>query len=255
MFSSKGGTGKTFLTSNLGAAIATHTQQDTAVVDLDFDLGDVFSYFGREPGRPLRELVDMADEATRETVLSVGSPVADHLWTYGSPHDPSAEVLASQKVGSMLRLLRRTFAYTVVDASADYSDHALAAFDLSDTICLITGLDVVGVRHLSRALETLVSVGIPRDKFRFVLNRADSKVALAPEEVERVMKLKIDSMIPSSRLVPTSLNTGTPVMHSEPKSNVSRAVAEFAAKVVRDLDHVPASSDEQTKKFRLFGRS
>ena len=60
VFSSKGGTGKTFLTSNLGAAIAVQTQQDTAVVDLDFDLGDVFSYFGREPGRPLRELVDMA---------------------------------------------------------------------------------------------------------------------------------------------------------------------------------------------------
>src|SRR5207244_13619948 len=38
VFSSKGGTGKTFLTSNLGAAIAVQTQQDTAVVDLDFDL-------------------------------------------------------------------------------------------------------------------------------------------------------------------------------------------------------------------------
>ena len=54
-------------------------------------------------------------EATRETVLSVGTPVAEHLWTYGSPHDPSAELLPSQGVGKMLRLLRGTFAYTVVD--------------------------------------------------------------------------------------------------------------------------------------------
>ena len=49
VFSSKGGAGKTFLTTNLACAIAEVTGQDTAVVDLDFDMGDVFTYFGTEP--------------------------------------------------------------------------------------------------------------------------------------------------------------------------------------------------------------
>ena len=53
IFSSKGGTGKTFL-SNLATAIAEVTGIDTAVVDLDIDMGDVFTYFGREPRRRSR---------------------------------------------------------------------------------------------------------------------------------------------------------------------------------------------------------
>ncbi len=48
-------------------------------------------------------------------------------------------------------------------------------FDLSDTICLVTGLDVVGVKHLSKSLDTLLSIGLPRERFRVVLNRADSQ--------------------------------------------------------------------------------
>src|SRR4029079_5512662 len=49
VFSSKGGTGKTFLTTNLASAIAELSGQDTAVVDLDVDMGAACPYFGRSP--------------------------------------------------------------------------------------------------------------------------------------------------------------------------------------------------------------
>ena len=108
--------------------------------------------------------------------------------------------------------MRNDFPYVVVDASVDYSDSALVCFDLSELICLITSLDVVGVKHLGKALDTLLQIGLPRDRFRVVLNRADSKVGLDSSDVERVMKVQVDAMIPSSRLVPTSLNKGRPVV-------------------------------------------
>ena len=49
----------------------------------------------------------------------------------------------------------------IVDASVDYSDSALVCFDLSELICLVTGLDVVGVKHLGKALDTLLQIGVP----------------------------------------------------------------------------------------------
>ena len=55
-----------------------------------------------------------------------------------------------------------------MDASVDYSDSALVCFDLSDAICLVTGLDVVGVKHLSKSLDTLLTIGLPRERFRVV---------------------------------------------------------------------------------------
>jgi pilus assembly protein CpaE len=135
---------------------------------------------------------------------------------------------AGEAVGKYLRVLRNNFAYVVVDASADYTDLALACFDLSDAICLVTGLDVVGVKHLSKALETLLTIGLPRERFRIVLNRADSKVGLDAGDVERVMKIEVDTMIPSSRLVPTSLNKGRPVYLEEPNSEVSQSIRQLA---------------------------
>ncbi len=144
----------------------------------------------------------------------------------------------------------------VVDASVDYSDSALVCFDLSDTICLVTSLDVVGVKHLSKALDTLLTIGLPRERFRVVLNRADSKVGLDVSDVERVMKIQVDGMVPSSRLVPTSLNKGRPVVIDEPSSEVAVAVRQLAAKFTGQLQPEQDDSDlALRKKRKLFSRS
>ena len=256
VFSSKGGTGKTFLTTNLASAIAEVTGQDTAVVDLDFDMGDVFTYFGTEPSSNIVDLMLLGEGGTRDEIRSQGRKLGDHLWGYGAPSDPTAETPAGEQIGKFLRAIRSAFTYVVVDASVDYSDSALVCFDLSDDICLITGLDVVGVKHLSKALDTLLAIGLPRDRFRVVLNRAGSKVGLDAADVERVMKIQVDAMLPSSVLVPMSLNKGRPVVLEEPSSDVAVAVQSLAERFV---EAAPAGEPEPLdangrKKFRLFAR-
>ncbi len=259
VFSSKGGAGKTFLTINLACAIAEVTGQDTAVVDLDFDMGDVFTYFGTEPSSNIPDLMALGEGADHERIRSVGLHVADHLWAYGAPTDPTAEAPAGESIGKFLRAMRNDFPYVIVDASVDYSDSALVCFDLSELICLITSLDVVGVKHLGKALDTLLQIGLPRDRFRVVLNRADSKVGLDSSDVERVMKVQVDAMIPSSRLVPTSLNKGRPVVYDEPSSEVSVSVRQLAGKFVDAADAaegvVATTNGDARKKKRRFARS
>jgi pilus assembly protein CpaE len=257
VFSSKGGTGKTFLTTNLATAIAEVTGQDTAVVDLDFDMGDVFTYFGTEPSSTVHDLMLLGEmNATVEEVRAQGRKLGEHLWGFGAPSDPTAETPAGEQIGKFLRAIRGAFSYVIVDASVDYSDSALVCFDLSDDICLITGLDVVGVKHLSKALDTLLAIGLPRDRFRVVLNRAGSKVGLDAADVERVMKIQVDAMLPSSVLVPMSLNKGRPVVLEEPSSEVASAVKSLAERFVgsaRTEDPTPLDANAR-KKFRLFAR-
>jgi pilus assembly protein CpaE len=232
VFASKGGVGKTFLTTNLAAALADISKQDTAVADLDVDMGDVFSYFGREPTKLMYDLISLGEGADRETVFANATKLDEHLWGFGAIPDPSTQPPGGEAVGKYLRVLRTNFAYVVVDASADYTDLALACFDISDAICLVTALDVVGVKHLSKALETLLTIGLPRERFRIVLNRADSRVGLDAADVERVMKIQVDTMIPSSRLVPTCLNKGRPVVMEEPSSEVSDSIRRLATRFV-----------------------
>jgi len=258
IFSSKGGTGKTMLTTNLATAIADVSGKDTAAVDLDVDMGDVFSYFGIEPKFQIQDLIDLGEGATRETILNHAHQITDNLYAFGAQPDPTVETPGGEVVGKFLRALRSTFPYVVVDASADYTDLALSCFDLSDAICLVTALDVVGVKHLSKALDTLVGIGIPRDRFRIVLNRADSKVGLDSSDVERVMKIRVDSMIPSSRLVPMSLNRGKPVYLEEPNSDITKSIRELAMRLTGVSGKKPEGNeqhDDKSKKRRLFART
>jgi pilus assembly protein CpaE len=232
VFASKGGVGKTFLTTNLAAALSDLSKQETAVTDLDVNMGDVFSYFGREPVKSMEDLLSLGEGAEREAVFANGTKLDEHLWGFGAVPDPSATPPSGEAVGKFLRALRENFAFIVVDASAAYTDLALACFDLSDAICLVAMLDVVGVKHLSKALETLLTIGVPRERFRIVLNRADSRVGLDVSDVERVMKIQVDAMIPSSRLVPTCLNKGRPVVLEVPSADVSDSIFRFASRFV-----------------------
>jgi len=195
-------------------------------------MGDVFSYFGREPVKEMTDLLSLGEKVDREVVFANGTKLDEHLWGFGAVPDPSAPPPGGESVGKFLRALRENFAFVVVDASAAYTDLALACFDLSDAICLVSMLDVVGVKHLSKALETLLTIGVPRDRFRVVLNRADSRVGLDPKDVERVMKIQVDTMIPSSRLVPTCLNKGRPVVLEEPDSEVADSIFRFASRFI-----------------------
>jgi pilus assembly protein CpaE len=247
VFSSKGGTGKTFLTVNLAAALAELTKRDVAFLDLEFGVGDTFSYFGKEATRPLQDLVAIGDLEGRAEVKALGTQLAENLWGFGSAPDPSAAPLSGEVIGKVARSLRSAFDFLVVDGTAEYTDPVLAALDLSDEICLITGLDVVGVRHLLLVLQTLLSLGYARERFRIVLNRANSKVGLSPEDVERVTKIKIDAMVPSSRLVPVSLNQGKPIVLAQPQSEVAVAVRKLAQKFAPDV----ASTNGQKKGLRL----
>ncbi len=242
VFASKGGTGKTFLASNLAAALATRSRRDTALVDLDVDLGDVFSYFGTEPKGSIHDAIVAGPHASKRELIAAGTELIPHLWAFGAPNDlATTNPISADMVTSLLAAMRSTFAYTVIDATAEYSDVALAAFDASDAICLVTGLDVVGIKHLAKALETLETIGLPRDKCRIVLNRADSKVGLEAGDVERVLNIKVDAAIPSSRAVPMSLNKGVPIYVDDPLSEVSRSIGALADRFIGSPDKVESA--------------
>ena len=70
------------------------------------------------------------------------------------------------------------------------------------------------------------------------------------------MKLQVDAMIPSSRLVPTCLNKGRPVVLEVPNSDVSSSIFRLASRFVgspstSEGELVPTPSEG---KRRLFQR-
>lgn len=252
IFSTKGGTGKTFMSCNLAAALAARAGAPVALLDLDHDLGDVFAYFADEPKRSLHDLVALEDGADADAVKELGTPLPGNVVGFGSAPDPRAAPLPPAATTKTLRALRDAFAFTVVDATSEYSDHVLATLEISDIIVLVAGLDVIGVRHMSLGLQTLESLGIPRDRFRIALNRADSKVDLSPDEIQRLLGVRVDARIPSSAAVARSINHGKLLFLDDPRSDVSRSIAKFADLLFMQL--TPGASAAEAPRRRILTR-
>ena len=248
IFSTKGGTGKTFLACNLAAALAEKSGSTVGLLDLDHDLGDVFAYFGAEPSRTLQELLTQDEAVDADAIAQLGTPLAKGITGFGSRPDPRAEPLPGAAIARLLGKLRVAFPFSVVDATSEYSDHVLSALDLSDAICLMTGLDAIGVRHLSIAAQTLESLGIRRERLQYVVNRVDNKVSLEILDVERLLQIRVDGRIPSSPLVPRSINRGKLLWFDQHRSDVARGIGAFADHLMAKL--APAVGEAASRSHR-----
>ena len=83
---------------------------------------------------------------------------------------------------------RQNYDYVIVDTPPSFTEHVLAACDLSDALVLIATLDIPAVKNLRVAIDTLDMLGSPKDARVIVLNRADAKVGLRPDDVVAAIK-------------------------------------------------------------------
>lgn len=236
VFSAKGGCGKTTLATNLAAALADRGRREVCLIDLDLAFGDVAIALQLFPAHTIADAVPISDDLDFTAVQALLTPHSPGLTTLVAPVEPgSAESIPAALVSHIIELLREHFDYVVVDTPPAFDDQVLAAFDLSDVVALIATLDIPALKNLKLTLETMDLLNYPRDRWRVVLNRADSKVGLAIGEVEKTLRAAISVQIPSSRDVPAAINRGVPIVLDDPRHPVSLAIKTFAERYVADL--------------------
>jgi Flp pilus assembly CpaE family ATPase len=228
VFGAKGGCGKTMLAVNLAVAIATQGAR-VCVVDLDLAFGDVAISVQLDPLRTILDALPMAghlDESGAASLLTRYQPGLEMLLAPVTPGD--AEKIPPRLVGELLAVLRGMYDFIVIDTPAQLSEHVLTAMDVSSHLALIATPDVTALKNLRVALEMLDMLSYPRQIRSVVINRADSKVGISPEQVRKVVRSDIAAHIPSSRAVPISVNKGVPIVLANPSHPVSQSVLKFA---------------------------
>lgn len=256
VFSTKGGSGKSLLAVNLAVILSREQEREVVVVDLDLQSGDVAILLQLLPAWTIEDAARSSGRLDEEAVRGYLTRHRSGVRLLAAPLDPAmSDVVTPDAVHQLLAILSRMFDYVVVDGPGFFTDQILAALDDSDETVLVGSLDVPSIKNLKLALQTLGSLGIPRERIHVVLNRADSHVGLHVPEVEKSLGTKIDIAIPSSRDVPLSVNQGTPIAASRPKSAVTRSIEQLAD-LIRTGEGAPAShgDGDAGRRFRLFGK-
>ncbi len=100
---------------------------------------------------------------------------------------------------------------------AGLDERTLAAVECATDLLFVSSLDVTSIRSVRKVVDTLDKIGVTTPR-HFVLNRADAKVGLDVGDAATAVGLPVSCTIPSSRSIPLSMNVGTPIVKSEPKS-------------------------------------
>ena len=226
VFSTKGGAGKSVLSTSLAVALAQRSDKPVCLVDADLQFGDVAVMLKLTPHHTIVDAVavlDRMDPPLLESLLVTHEPSG--LRVMPAPLEPAfADQVGAAEMIAIVEMLRTFCSFVVVDTPAYFNDVVLGLVEVSDKVMLVAGMDIPNIKNVKIGLQTLRLLNTPMEKLLLVLNRANSKVKLDVSEVERTLQMTADALIPSDVVVPQSVNKGEPVVLHSPKSGVSKSI-------------------------------
>lgn len=260
--SATGGSGKTFYATNLASFLSRWSGQRVALVDLDLQFGEVTTAL------QLRVRHTIIDALTDDV-----ADLDDHITELLTPHATGVSVLAAPRapgeadrvtpaeVARIIESLRSSYDFVVVDTPTGLGEPVLAAMDVSERLYALASLDLPSVRNLRLFLQTLERLDIPDEHVSLVLNKAQRGLGVEVDEVVRLFPQGFRSIVPFAPEVPRSMNRGTPVLDTDPHSEVSRQIVAGIsdllpeeARLRLEAELAAAGSRSFLSRFRLRGR-
>lgn len=226
----KGGSGATFLATNLAYALAT-VGKSVALIDLNLQFGDASLYVTEEA--PTTTVSDIAREIRRLDSDLLASSLIKVLPNFGilaAPDSPDKAVgIRPESIERILNVARSAYDYVIIDVGRLLDPVSLRALDNSDRINLVLQLTLPFVRDAKRLIGVFDTLGYPHDKVSIIVNRYQKGGEISLNDVEATLGTKVIKTVPNSfSAVATSINQGTSILKLFPHDKVSKSLQEMA---------------------------
>ncbi len=231
VFSNKGGIGKTSIATNLALEMAKISKEKVALIDLNFQLGDITTFMDLKPSFDISYMLQNLDKINDEFLLSTLERYKQtSLYVLADPpYFKQANDIKPAQIVKLFNILKETFSYIVVDAEASFEAKNVSALTESDLIFLVTVANLPALRNSQRCLELFDKLGFDDNKTQILLNRYMENDEVSEEDVENVIGRKIYWKIPNNYFTMMSaINKGIPVSELNPDSNVAKCYRDLA---------------------------
>lgn len=241
VLSGKGGVGKTTISLNIGAALATHFQKKVLIVDTNVNTPHLGMHAGlnQDPPVTLRQVLNknalVANAVYAEPLTGVGLITA--------PLERGELSFTSAKIRSITRKLARDYDLILLDCSPGLGKEVVTSVSAIDAAIIVTTPDLPSLTDAWKTSSLLERMG--KRVLGIVVNkRKGEKYELTSGEIESTCASKVLATVPEDDCVPLGISKGVPAVMLSPNSKASRAFKQLAG-VLIGQDYRPTSLMER----------
>lgn len=238
IFSNKGGIGKTSLATNLALELSKITKENIALIDLNFQMGDITTFLDLKPSFNISYMLENLDKINETFLLSTLERYKKtSLYVLADPpYFKQADNIQPRQITKLFNTLKETFSYIIVDAEASFEGKNIAALDNSDLVLLVTVANLPALRNTQRCLELFEKLGYDKEKVKIVVNRYMENDEIKETDVEKVLSKKIYWKIPNNYFaIMTAINKGIPISEINDSTNIAQSYKNLAQYISDNL--------------------
>ncbi len=246
----KGGSGATFLATNLGYQLA--DSKSVLLIDLNLQFGDALSFV--HDGKPNSTLADVAHGINRLDASFLAAStvkIAANYSILAAPEDLSkAMEIKPEHIDAILGLAVTQYDFVLLDSGRTLDTLVIKALDRSYRIFPVLQANLPSLRNANKLLAVFRSLGYPPDKIEFIVNRFEKGGDIRIADIQRTLSTPHLRTVPNSyREVNASINQGTALAEVSRTNTVTKSLADYA------LSLSPKQEEGRSLLGRLFGRT
>ncbi|MFC4737255.1 CpaE family protein [Bacillus daqingensis] len=224
--SSSGGTGKTTFAVNVAAVNASEGKK-TALIDADTAFGDAALMLNLDP------VITMKEAAERNDTTDIRSYCLLHesgIRVLAAPVRPEyAELVKPGFVTEAVQALGTHADTIIVDTAAGLTELNLALFEAADRIMIVTAPGLARAKNTKLLIETLEALHL-KDKLTLVYTEQKKTAFIQAKEAKEISGGAAVCPVPdAARALAVSMETGVPLVRTQPKGRYAKAVAKAAS--------------------------
>ena len=230
VFSNKGGNGTTTIAVNLADALVRYHGKKVAVVDLVLSHGDVTMFFNVNPSYSIIDLARNAQKADYDFLHTLLVKHSSGVYILADPPMiEDAELISPTQVREVLSTLRSMFDYIVVDTPHQFDERTLTALEMSDSILLVSLLNLPSLRNTQKCLELFGRIGLRDERVRLVISRFLPNDEIPRDSIEGILNCPVFFSVPNDYpAVIASVNRGKLLYETFPNKEVTKSFRDLS---------------------------
>ncbi len=230
--SSKGGVGTTTIAVNLAVSLCeSNGSSSVALIDMNLPFGQIPIFLNTESSFNWGEVLRNISRVDETFLMGVLSRHRSGVYVLPSPASlDDVNVETPEMIEKLLSLMRNLFDFILVDGGQRLDNVSLRILEMSDTVFMVTVLDLPCLTNTKRLLWTFQKLGFPsRETVRIIANRYQKKSSISLKEAEEAVREKIHWLVVDDyQLTMSAINQGKTISEVASGSEVSKSLRELA---------------------------